>query len=296
MPHNWRFNAQLENRRDCCGSHASPGSGELTHGGAQALNGSVVGTVKDSTDAMVAEAVLSLRNAETGQARQVVSDSTGAFNFATVQPGTYEIRANKPGFSNFVQTGIVVSPDAIVRVDVALRLGEVSETVTVQSNAAVLQTDSGEVRHQLDSTDLSKIPVPVGRNYQSLLSTMPGFTPPTNNHSVGTNPSRALYFAVNGGDHYQNNTRIDGATTMNVWLPDIVAMVPTLESIATVNISTNSFDAETGFTGGANIGVQTKSGANQTPRRDLRGPYQQQPESAAVLPALEPGQGQTGPS
>ena len=126
-----------------------------------------------------------------------------------------------------------------------------------------LQTDSGEVRHQLDSTDLSKIPVPVGRNYQSLLSTMPGFTPPTNNHSVGTNPSRALYFAVNGGDHYQNNTRIDGATTMNVWLPDIVAMVPTLESIATVNISTNSFDAETGFTGGANIGVQTKSGANQ---------------------------------
>ena len=107
--------------------------------------------------------------------------------------------------------------------DVVLRVGEVSETVTVQSNAAVLQTDSGEVRHQLDSTDLSKIPVPVGRNYQSLLSTMPGFTPPTNNHSVGTNPSRALYFAVNGGDHYQNNTRIDGATTMNVWLPDIVA-------------------------------------------------------------------------
>ena len=61
----------------------------------------------------------------------------------------------------------------------------------------------------------------------SLLSTVPGFTPPTNNHSVGTNPSRALYFAANGGDHYQNNTRIDGASTQNMWLPDIVAIVPT---------------------------------------------------------------------
>src|SRR3954451_21227878 len=230
---------------------------------AQALNGSVLGNVIDSTGGVVVDSVISLSNIETGQSRPTVADPSGVFPFATVPPGTYEIRANKPGFSNFVQTGLVVSPDAIVRVDVALRLGEVSETVTVQSNAAVLQTDSGEVRHQLDSADLTKIPVPVGRNYQSLLSTVPGFTPPTNNHSVGTNPSRALYFSVNGGDHYQNNTRIDGATTMNVWLPDIVAMVPTLESIATVNISTNSFDAETGFTGGGNIGVQTKSGTNQ---------------------------------
>src|ERR1041384_2829675 len=145
-------------------------------GWSQALNGSVVGVVKDSSDAMVVEAVVTLRNLETGQSRQVVTDTSGGYNFATVQPGTYELRTSKPGFSNFVQNGIAVSPDAVVRVDVVLRIGEVSETVTVQANAAVLQTDSGEVRHQLDSTDLSKIPVPVGRNYQSLLSTMPGFT------------------------------------------------------------------------------------------------------------------------
>src|SRR6185369_3497171 len=72
-----------------------------------------------------------------------------------------------------------------------------------------------------------------------------------------------LYFAVNGGDHYQNNTRIDGASTQNMWLPDIVAMVPTLESIEVVNIATSSFDAESGFSGGGSIAVQTKSGTNQ---------------------------------
>src|SRR3954469_14569465 len=81
-------------------------------GRAQALNGSVVGSVKDSTDAMVVEAVLTLRNTETGQSRQLVSDSSGAYNFATVPPGVYELRANKPGFSNFIQTGISISPDA----------------------------------------------------------------------------------------------------------------------------------------------------------------------------------------
>jgi hypothetical protein len=229
----------------------------------QALNGSVVGNVRDTSEAVIEAAAVTLTNMDTGQSRETLTSSVGSFDFATVQPGAYQLRVNRNGFATHVQTGITVTADNVARVDVTMRVGGVSETIRVESAAAVLQTDSAEVRHELDTADLSKIPVPVGRNYQSLLSTMPGFTPPTNNHSVGTNPSRALYFAVNGGDHYQNNTRIDGATTMNVWLPDIVAMVPTLESIATVNVSTNSFDAETGFTGGANIGVQTKSGANQ---------------------------------
>jgi hypothetical protein len=230
---------------------------------AQALNGSVVGNVKDASDAMVAGAVITLGNSETGQSRQTVTSPMGSFDFATVQPGVYELKVAKSGFTTYVQTGIAVTADGVARIDVILRIGAVTETVKVEAAAAVLQTESGEVRHELGAGTLNKLPVPVGRNYQSLFTMLPGFTPPTNNHSVGTNPSRALYFAVNGGDHYQNNTRIDGATTMNVWLPDIVAMVPTLESIETVNVATNSFDAETGFTGGGNIGVQTKSGTNQ---------------------------------
>jgi hypothetical protein len=229
---------------------------------AQALNGSVVGNVKDASDAVIAGAVITLNNTQSGQARQTVTSPVGSYDFATVQPGVYELKVAKSGFTTYVQSGITVTADGVARIDVIMRIGAVTETVRVDAAAAVLQTDSAEVRHELGSAELNKLPIPVGRNYQSLFTMLPGFTPPTNNHSVGTNPSRALYFAVNGGDHYQNNTRIDGATTMNVWLPDIVAMVPTLESIETVNVATNSFDAETGFTGGGNIGVQTKSGTN----------------------------------
>jgi hypothetical protein len=122
------------------------------------------------------------------------------------------LKVAKSGFATYVQTGIAVTADGVARIDVVLRVGAVTETIRVEASAPVLQTESGEVRHELGAATLNKLPVPVGRNYQSLFTMLPGFTPPTNNHSVGTNPSRALYFAVNGGDHYQNNTRIDGAT------------------------------------------------------------------------------------
>jgi hypothetical protein len=229
---------------------------------AQAINGSVIGNVTDSSDAVIVGAAITLTNRDTGQSRQTLTTGVGGYNFATVPPGTYEIKVVKSGFATHVQSGITVNADNVSRVDVTLKVGAVAETIRVEASAAVLQTDSAEVRHELDTRRLNNLPLPAGRNYQNLLSTVPGFSPPTNSHSVPTNPSRALFFNVNGGDPYQNSTRVDGATTLNVWLPDIVAIVPTLESIETVNVSTNSMDAETGFTGGGAISVQTKSGTN----------------------------------
>ena len=78
-----------------------------------------------------------------------------------------------------------------------------------------------------------------------------------------SNPSRALTFNVNGASNQGNNTRIDGVSSTNVWLPHVVAYVPALESIETVNVVTNNFDAEQGLAGGAAISVQIKSGTNQ---------------------------------
>ena len=69
------------------------------------------------------------------------------------------------------------------------------------------------------------LPVPVGRNHQNLFKVLPGFTPPENAHSVPSNPSRALVFNVNGASRQSNNTRIDGVSTTNIWLPHVVAYV-----------------------------------------------------------------------
>ena len=81
-------------------------------------------------------------------------------------------------------------------------------------------------------------------------------------HSVGSNPSRSMSFSANGVNRAANNTRIDGASATNVWLPHIASYVPALESIETVNIVTNSFDAEQGLVGGAAVTVQVRSGTN----------------------------------
>ena len=102
----------------------------------------------------------------------------------------------------------------------------------------------------------------MNRNYQYLFRVLPGFTPPAEAHSVPSNPSRALVFNVNGASRSSNNIRIDGVSTTNIWLPHVAAYVPALESLETVNVVTNSFDAEQGLAGGSAINVQIKSGTN----------------------------------
>jgi hypothetical protein len=148
-------------------------------------------------------------------------------------------------------------------VDITLQLGAVSETVTVSSQGAVLQTETSEVHADLVANELTNLPVPLGRNYQQIYRTLPGFSPPSNSHSIPSNPSKALEFHVNGTSDDQNSTRVDGVSTYNILLPHVVSYIPTIESLQEVNIVTNSFDAEQGLAGGAAVNLQTKSGTNQ---------------------------------
>jgi hypothetical protein len=230
---------------------------------AQVLYGSIVGNVKDTSEALIAGASVTIANTGTGQSRETQTDETGAYNFPTVVPGTYQLKVSKEGFIAFTETAVSVAPDSVARLDVTLKVGGITETVTVTGAAAALQTDRSEVRAEVASAALENLPVPPGRNYQSLFVVMPGFTPPrAQYHSVPSNPAGALVFNVNGTDFSSNATKIDGADSLNVMMPHEAAYVPTLESIDTVNVVTNSFDAETGLAGGAAIYVQTKSGTN----------------------------------
>ena len=114
----------------------------------------------------------------------------------------------------------------------------------------------------LNANELENLPVPMGRNYQQVYRSLPGFSPPVNSHSIPSNPARSLEFNVNGTSDDQNNTRVDGVSTYNILLPHVISYVPPLESLQEVNVVTNSFDAEQGLAGGAAINVQTKSGTN----------------------------------
>ena len=230
---------------------------------AQTLQGVVEGNVTDSSGAAVPGAQVSITNEQTGQSRSGEANEIGLYTFPTVNPGPYTVRVTLEGFQTAQRTGVDVRPNSVTRVDVSLEVGQVSETVTVEANAAVLQTDRAEVRQEVTETQLKNLPVPLGRNYQNLFVTLPGVSPPQSAHSIPSNPTRAVQFSVNGTSRSNNNTRIDGASVTNIWLPHMTGYTPALEAIEQVNVTTNAMDAEQGLAGGAAINLSIKSGTNE---------------------------------
>ncbi len=180
-----------------------------------------------------------------------------------VPSGVYVVEFVRPGFATARKEGVEVSINNVTRVDQTLQLGAVTESVQVSAQSAALQTDRAEVRREISSRNLVNLPVPPGRNYQQLLLTVPGVSPPQNAGSNIANPSRALVYNVNGTSSMGNSIRVDGTATNGVWLPWYAAHVPSIESIENVNVVTNSFDAEQGLAGGSTVNVQIKSGTNQ---------------------------------
>ncbi len=229
---------------------------------AQILYGSIVGNVADSTGAVMPGATVTITHRETNQTRETTTNESGGFSFPTIAAGTYVVKVTKEGFKSHTSAATPVTINNVTRVDVTLEVGAVVEAVTVTAEAPLLQSDTAQVRAEIGSQSFENLPVPLGRNYQQLFRTVPGFAPPENAHSIPTNPSRALRFNVNGTSRSSNNTRIDGASSTTIQLPHIAAYVPSLEAIETVNVVSNSFDAEQGLAGGAAINVQTKSGTN----------------------------------
>ena len=229
---------------------------------AQILYGGLVGNVTDKSDAAVSGAAITVTNQQTGATRSGASNESGIYQFLTLDPGTYTVRIQAGGFRAYSQTGVAVAGNVTTRVNATLEIGEVTEQVTVEGGAVALQTEGAEVRRSMDRTTLVGAPISLGRNYQSLLSTLPGFSPPEPTGSFAAVASRSLGFSVNGTSSQGNNIRIAGASSGNPNIISATAINPTLESIEVVDVVTGSADAEQGMSGGAAINIQIKSGTN----------------------------------
>ena len=230
---------------------------------AQTLYGSLVGNITDPSGAAVPGVKVTVLNTETGFVREVTANERGAYLVPDLHAGNYDVKISAPSFANFLQRGVPVSTNAVVRVDVQLQLATTAETITVTGTGPTLQTDRSDVRTEISSKQYQDLPVAGGRNYQSLFKLVPGFTPPRPQNSLVSNPQEGLVSEVNGTTKSTNNTRIDGASNTHVWLPQHSAYIPPIEAIETVNVVTNSMDAEQGLAGGAAISVTIKSGTNE---------------------------------
>jgi hypothetical protein len=233
---------------------------------AQVLYGTLTGTITDASKASVPNAPVTVLDQGTGATRATTANGQGEYTIPDLQPGIYSVIVNPTGgFSKFTQKNVVVSVNQDSRVDIVLQLASVSAEVTVNTAPPMLQTEDAEVNHNITQSQLAELPITStqGRNFQALYTLIPGTANVVEQNSTASNPSRAMSVNVNGVENMGNTTRIDGAINTYGWLPYLIAYVPPADAIQTVNIATNSFNAEQGVAGGSSINVIIKSGTSQ---------------------------------
>jgi len=229
---------------------------------AQVLYGSLVGTVEDQSGAIVPNAKISITNKATGFSRDTVTDDGGRYSAVSIPGGNYTVKATASGFKTLTRSNIDVTVNTVARIDLKLEIGAITDTVTVEASAAVLKTDKSDTSSEISQKVIQSLALNQYRNYQALINLVPGATPATFQNSATDTPGRALRTNINGTNANNNNTRLDGATNVNIWLPHHVAYVAPSETVEQVNISTGAFDAEQGMAGGAAITVISASGTN----------------------------------
>jgi hypothetical protein len=229
----------------------------------QVLYGSLTGNVTDPQQAAIVGATVTITNPATGYTTKTVTDDRGSYDIRNIPPGTYDVKIEAPGFVTFEAKGVSIVANNIARIDAPMTLGAVTETVTVGAEVAQLQTDKSDLHMDITGRELTQVTIGGYRNFQSMMDLVPGVNPSNFQNASTDTPARALTTNVNGVSRNSNNNRIDGAASVMTWLPHHSLYVPPLESIETVNVSTNNFDAEQGMAGGAAVSVLTKSGTNQ---------------------------------
>ena len=222
---------------------------------AQVLYGTIVGNVVDPSGNVLVGATVTATETQTGITHQEKTSSSGEFTLRNVQPGVYTLKIDATGFAELTTTSISVGANLIVRADQRLALAGTKETVEVNASATEMQTDSGAIHGELSSKELSNLPIGGFNNYQSLLSLLPGATPSRFQNAVMDTPSRSLTTNINGASRNSNATLIDGAAIQQVYLPHHTLYNPPTEDIQSVDIVTNSFNAEQGIAGGAVVTV-----------------------------------------
>jgi hypothetical protein len=229
----------------------------------QAVNATLLGTLTDLSGATVAGANVTITEMNTGVGRSTTTNDSGNYEFPTLPPGVYEVTVKHPGFRQETRRGVELVVNSTVRVDLQLQPGAASETILVTSEVPTLQTDRADIGGKVELTQLSELPIggPV-RNFQGLLSLVPGTVRPHRDHSEFFNAQDSLSTEVNGQSREFNQLMIEGVNDdERTGLLQIY--IPPAEAIQTVDVSTSNYTAEFGRAAGAVTNVILKSGTNQ---------------------------------
>jgi hypothetical protein len=228
---------------------------------AQTGTSSLIGEVTDAQKSVIPGATITLTNTSTNISQTAISDERGAYRFANMPPGRYEMKVELAGFKTSVISDVVLQVDTTARQNAVLELGGVTETVQVTSEAPIVNTTDASLGNALSPQQIRALPVEA-QNVVHLLSLQPGavFIPVTN--AASTDPR---YGSVTGARSDQQNVTLDGIDVNDPQNQTAYtsAVRMTQESLQEFRVSTSTYNADMGRSSGPQVTLVTRSGTNQ---------------------------------
>ena len=227
------------------------------------VSGTILGVVTDSSGAPVSGAQVVITEVNRNTSQTFTTDSSGSYNAPFLTPGSYSVSVEQQGFKKEIRSGITLQVDQRARIDIALSVGQVNETVNVTAAAPLVRSESAELGEVVEERAVRELPLN-GRNFAQLVYLVPGVTP----GQAGENLSGASTFNPRGASNFNS---LGSQANSNAWLIDgidnneytfnTVIVQPNVESIREFKVLTGTYSAEYGRGAGV-VSVMTKSGQN----------------------------------
>lgn len=230
----------------------------------QGVSGRIVGTLTDSTGAVIPNAAVTITNQGTGIATRVTSNANGEYRADNLPPGNYEVRVEAQGLQSVVSKGNAVTVDNATVVNASLKVGAANETVTVSAANVLVDTTSSSLGEVLAEKDVTGLPLN-GRVFSQLVQTVPGSIAAgfgsAPEAAAGAGSSGSITASVNGMPWGGTTYTLDGVNNMEL-LNAFINVTPPLDSIQEIKVSTNNADITVGTYGGSQVNAFIKSGTN----------------------------------
>jgi hypothetical protein len=236
-------------------------SGPLALG--QSTYGSVAGFVTDPSGAAIVDAQVILTNLGTAEKRTQLTVADGLYSFVTVIPGEYRVEVEKQGFKRITREPVEVQVQQGTHIDIAMRLGMVSEVLTVTGETPLLQSETSSLGQVVEQRKANELPLN-GRNIFNLAAVSPGVVPQgqSNDTPVGKNIFAWANYQIGGSFANQSAEYLDGQP-LNIGYINLPLIVPTQDSVQEFKVQTNALGPEWGKFSGGVINLSTKSGTNR---------------------------------
>ena len=230
---------------------------------AQTTFGSISGTITDASGSAVAGAQATLTSAATSATQTFTTGADGLYSFVNLSPGGYTLEVEKSGFKKVKREGVVVQVQQAVRIDVAMELGAVSQTVEVTAETPLLQPTSASLGQVIAQRPTNEIPLN-GRNVFNLITLAPAAIAQggAGASQVGQNPFSWGNYQVGGSFGNQSAEYIDGQP-VNIGYINLPVLIPDQDAVSEFKVQYNNEGAEWGKFSGAIVNLSTKGGTNQ---------------------------------